>query len=411
LNPLRKITVVAGGHLATCPRMLKAADALHEAGYGVRVISTVNTPWAAAADRDLYERRRWGWERVDYTREGNPARWAVSGLRARYATALARGLDTHAPLFVVSRALGRVHSELVRAILREKSDLIYGGQRGAIAAVVEASRISGTPCGVDFEDFHCGEDGPEDGTLRNELSAVVMADASRHAAFLTAGSAAIARACEERFGVRPVPINNVFRLPLPPVMDRAPGPLRVYWFSQTIGPGRGLEDMVDAAGYARLDGELHLRGVSAPGYVAALSARAAKTSPSLRLEVHPPGDPDHMIDSCRGFDAGISADQGHIPNRQINLSNKALTYPLAGLALVLTDTEGHQPLAADLFGEAVVYAPGHIAVLGDGLARWSNVRALKRAREASWEAARTRWHWEHPLERDALLACVAKVVS
>jgi glycosyltransferase involved in cell wall biosynthesis len=408
---MKKVTVVAGGHLATCPRMLKAADALHESGYAVRVISTVNTPWAAAADRELHARRNWAWETIDYTRHGDAARWLVSGLRMRASLLLARGLNGHSPGVVASRALGRVHPELVDAILREPADVIYGGQRGAIAAVVEASRRSGTPCGVDFEDFHCGEDEPAEGALRDDLSAAVMAEASRYAAFVTAGSAAIADACEAKFGIRPTPIDNVFRLPLPPILDRAPGPLRLYWFSQSIGPGRGLEDVVDAAGEARLEIELHLRGVSAGGYVPELRARAARTAPSLWIDVHAPGDPDRMIDSCRGFDAGISAEQGHIPNRQINLPNKALTYPLAGLALVLTDTKGHRPLAADLGGEGIVYEPGRHDALAEGLARWSNPRDLRRAREAAWEAARRRWHWEHPLEREALLACVAKVVS
>ena len=33
-----RICVVTAGHLSTSPRMLKAADALHAAGYHVRVV-------------------------------------------------------------------------------------------------------------------------------------------------------------------------------------------------------------------------------------------------------------------------------------------------------------------------------------------------------------------------------------
>jgi hypothetical protein len=407
----RKVTIVAGGHLSTCPRMLKAADALAEAGYAVRVITTVNTPWARAADLELHARRPWQWETVDYTRDGDAARWLLSGVRTKSSLLLAKGLNGHTPSGVAASAMGRVHRELVQAIVREPSDVIYGGQRGAIAAVVEASRISGVPCGVDFEDFHCEEDEPGQGRLRNDLSALIMREASVHAAFTTAGSAAIADACAARFGVRPLPINNVFHLPMTPVLDRAPGALRLYWFSQTIGGGRGLEDVVDAVGMARIPCELHLRGLPASGYVESLRARAAAVAPQLHIEAHAPGDPDRMIDCCRGFDAGISAEQGHIQNRQINLSNKALTYPLAGLALVLTDTDGHRPLSADLCGAAVVYEPGDVRALADGLARWRDERELRRAREAAWEAAVRRWHWEHPLERDALLAQVKEVAG
>ena len=40
----KKVCVVTAGHLSTCPRKLKAADALHADGYVVRVVSAVHTP-------------------------------------------------------------------------------------------------------------------------------------------------------------------------------------------------------------------------------------------------------------------------------------------------------------------------------------------------------------------------------
>ena len=39
-----RITVVTSGHLSTCPRMLKSADALAEAGYNVHVVATSTEP-------------------------------------------------------------------------------------------------------------------------------------------------------------------------------------------------------------------------------------------------------------------------------------------------------------------------------------------------------------------------------
>jgi len=53
-----RICVMTAGHLSTCPRMLKAADALAEAGYRVRVVSARHTGWAAASDAEVC--RRWG---------------------------------------------------------------------------------------------------------------------------------------------------------------------------------------------------------------------------------------------------------------------------------------------------------------------------------------------------------------
>lgn len=409
----RRVTVVTAGHLATCPRMLKAADAFHGAGYDVRVISTCNTPWAADADRELHARRGWRWDVVDFTREGAPGRWLASGIRARVAESIARVLDELTPDAVAQAAYGRIHADLVRAILSEPQDLIYGGTTGAIGAAAEASRRSGTPCAVDFEDFHCGEHAPGTyGTLHNRLARRIMTRSAAQAEFVTAGSAAIARACRDELGIPAIPIHNVFPLPAPAVVRKGDGPLRLYWFSQTIGPGRGLEDVVTAAGKSGVACELHLRGGAMQDYVSALEAYARAAAPNLGVSIHAPTSPDLMVDGCRPFDIGLAAEGVQVPNRALSLTNKALTYPLAPLALAMTDTPGQRELAADLNGHAVVYAPGDVEQLADGLSRWSADRKrLQDAKEATWEAARRRWHWDHPLERDTLLGVVERVLS
>jgi glycosyltransferase involved in cell wall biosynthesis len=410
----RRITVVTAGHLSTCPRMVKAAAALHESGYDVHVISARHTPWAVQSDRDLHARRAWRWEVVDCSREASSLRWFISGARAKAASAVTARANGRVPLRLAAASFSRAHADLVAAIMRTPSDLILNGGGGAIAAAVEASRRMGTPCGVDFEDFHCAEHDGEtgNGRSRDAVAARIIADAIQHASFVTAGSDAIADACEQRFGRRPVPIHNVFRLPAPPASTRAAGPLRLYWFSQTIGAGRGLEDLVRAAGRARVSCELHLRGVAANGYLEGLHALASAEARALRIVIHAPADPDSMIDACRPFDAGIAAEPGHGRNNALALSNKALTYPLAGLALVMTDTPGQRPLAGDLGGDALLYAPGDIERLSEGLARWAaDPAALQRAREAAWHAAQRRWHWDHDCERGALLRCIRTVLA
>ena len=408
---LRRVTVVTAGHLATCPRMLKAADALHGAGYDVRVVSTSHTPWAAAADRELKARRAWRWTVIPHDRATAPARWLTSGVRQRLAELVARRDVGSAPQRVVTAAFSRIHAELVAAILGEPTDFIYAGTSGAVGAAADAARRSGVPFALDFEDFHCGEhDATPWGTRRNELAARVMGDAVRGASFVTAGSAAIGRACQERFGIVPVVINNVFPLNGAPASRDDGELLRLYWFSQTVGTGRGLEDVIAAAGLARLRAELHLRGRAAQRYLEALGARAARLAPTLKIVHHSPADPDHIVDGCRAFDIGLSLEPGHTLNNALSLSNKTLTYPLAGLAMVVTDTPGQRPLAADLGPDAIVYAPGEIQRLADGLRTWADDRrTLRRAQQASWEAARRRWHWEHPLERDRFLSAVEAV--
>jgi hypothetical protein len=411
----RRICVVTAGHLSTCPRMLKAADAFHEAGYQVRMISTRTSGWMTAADEAVAASRRWQWRVVNYDRSEASATWLRSGARHKAARVFAN-LMTSVPPSVATAAFARVHRELVDAILDEPCDLIYGGTTGAIAAAAEAGRRSGTAFAVDFEDFHCAEHGLPDGDLSNSLGGVVMRWASEGAAFVTAGSAAIARACRDDLQIPAVPINNVFPLPAS-APDGSDGVARhgrfaVYWFSQTIGPQRGLEDVIRALGLTARDATLTLRGCSAPGYVESLRQMAAITAPRVEIRVTPPVSPTRMVDECRGFDLGVSAEQGHVRNRLLNLPNKATTYPLAGLPVALTDTPGQRPLAADLGEGALVFAPGdHETLAGKLLPLMADEDRLARARDASWRAAKTRWHWEHELEREKLLSVVKSVLA
>jgi glycosyltransferase involved in cell wall biosynthesis len=393
--------------------MLKAADALAGNGYRVRLVSTRHMAWADDADRDVLRRRpgAWTWTPVDYRRRGAAVAFTWTGARRR-AAAAAAGLSGSArlPLALGARAYSRAHTELVAAALAEPADLYYGGTTGALAAVAEAARCAGEPFGLDLEDFHPAEHAAGRGAgLAHALADRILLDALPRARFLTTSSEAIAGAYADRYGVVPRVVHNTFPLPTePPDLEPSPGEgLRLYWFSQTIGPGRGLEDVVRAAGLAAIPVEMHLRGRALPDYVRTLERLAEDQAPLLKLVVHPPAPPDAMVALCAGYDVGLAVESPHVLNHDLCASNKSYTYLVAGLAVVLTDTAGQRPLAADLGDGVLSYRPGDVDALAAGLRRWAEDKtALAAAKVAAWRAAGRRWHWEHPAERGALLAAV-----
>jgi glycosyltransferase involved in cell wall biosynthesis len=415
---MARICIVTAGHLATCPRMLKAADALAGAGYRVRVVSTRYVDWATAADTEVRRVREgnWEWTVVDYHRRSGRRTSLWSGLRLHAAKALARGLGLgRCPLAVAARAYGRVHPELLRAALARPVDLFYGGTTGALAAVALAGRRARVPYALDLEDFHSAEQDDDPASrLAHGMAERIERAVLPGAAFLTAGSVAIASAYASKYGVCPIPINNTFPLPTatPDLTPSVGEGLRLYWFSQTIGPGRGLEDAVEAMGLADILGELHLRGLAIPDYLETLRELADDVAPELKIVCHEPAPPDSMVDLCRGYDVGLALEQEHVLNRALCLTNKAFTYMLGGLALVLTDTPGQRPLGLDVGEGAILYAPGDVPALAAGLKRWAEDKCiLARARAAGWQAAQRRWHWEHPAERGALLGAVARALA
>ena len=406
------VCVVTAGHLSTCPRMLKAADALAGAGYDVRVVSTNHTQWAAAADRQVLATRTWASTVVDYDRDTAPVVQAGTGVRFRAAKALSAALGSaRVPMKVAIRAYSRIHDELVRAVTDGPADFVYGGTTGALAAVAESAARLRVPYGIDFEDLHSGEHA-SDGAMSNVLAARIEHEVIGGASFATAGSPMIADAYEQAYGVRPIPVHNTFSLLWPLTLgERGDRPLRVYWFSQTLGPGRGLEDVI--RGIGRMGGtvELHLRARPIPSYVDALLSLQREVAPRLLIVRHDPAAPDDMVRLAKSFDVGLACDEPIGLSRQFCLANKIFTYLAAGVPVVMSRTPAQARLEATLDGAAFGYDCGDVDSIACVFSRLASDPSLLRAAQgAARVAAEDRWHWEHPEDRGALLAAVAGAI-
>lgn len=411
----RRVTVVTSGHLSTCPRMLKAADALADAGYAVHVVATRHEAWATAADVDVRSRRDWPLTVVDYHRGARGSVYWRSGVEHRSARALTHAAGVaRVPQAIASRAFARVHAALVRAILATPADLIYGGTTGALAAIAEAGRRSGTLYAVDFEDFHSAETSGPDAPFVDALAERIERAAIARAVFLTTSSEKIADAYHAKYHVTAAVIHNAFPLPpRAPDFSRAPGtPLRVYWFSQTIGPGRGLEPAIAALGRVGVAAELTLLGRPHGGFLDALRGAARAQAPQVAIVHRDPAPPDSMIDAARGQDIGLALDHGGPLNRDLCVTNKALTYVLAGVPVLIADTPGQRALGIDLGRGARLVDPRDVGALADAFAAWANDPAsLECAKRTAWHAATRRWHWEHDEERGTLYRLVDEALA
>jgi glycosyltransferase involved in cell wall biosynthesis len=316
---------------------------------------------------------------------------------------------------VVRRAQSRPYDELLQAVVRERADFFYGGTARALAVTQVAARRWRVPYALDLEDFHSEEsDEAHGGRLANQLAERIERDVLPGAAFLTAGSTAIADAYGEKYGLHPLPIHNTFALPdtAPPLDVPLDDGLRLYWFSQTIGRGRGLEDAVRAIGIAGIPGMLALRGLPSPGYLDELHALARDVAPRLRITQHDPAPPDAMIELARGHHIGLALERTEPRNRDLCLTNKAFIYMLGGLAVAFSSTRGQRTLAHSLGIAAVCYAPGDVADLAARFRCWyQDPSHLRAAKSAAWEAAHRRWHWDHAEERGALLRAVRRLTA
>jgi glycosyltransferase involved in cell wall biosynthesis len=274
---------------------------------------------------------------------------------------------------------------------------------GALPAAALAARRYGARLGFDAEDYHRGQfaDGTADGR------AIVQAFEERYLPlcdYVTAASPGIADAYAPLCQTKPDVILNVFPLadrpPSPPA--RADGRIRLYWFSQLIGGGRGLEHVASALGQLQdLPVELHVRGTWQPGFAARLSdiVRGAGGSPD-RLVSHGPGAPSEMARLAAACDVGLALEIGDTRNSGLALSNKIFTYLLAGLPVLATATEAQAALGREL-GPAIALTPiGDVRGMADAIRRWAtDLAALAAARQAAWALAETRYNWDIEQQR------------
>src|SRR3989338_6803737 len=406
---IKKICLVTSGQPSTNPRVVQSADALCEAGYRVHVIASYWAAWAAAADKTLMANRKWTFECAGGTPGTAKIRYYRTRLRHKAARVPAFWLPGVAAL--EDAAIGRATADLERAAVRNPADLYIAHYLPGLVAASKAAARHGARFGFDAEDFHSGQLSADPGSPEARWAAGVEKRYIPGCDFVTASSPEIAGTYRDLCGLAAVPavLLNVFPLALGPQEPPLPagrGPLTLFWFSQTIGEGRGLEDVIRAM--ARLCGaaELHIAGRFFPGYRERLSAlvESEGVDPSCVVP-HGIVPPEDLARFSAGWDVGLAAETSNDRNRQLVLSNKLFTYLLAGNAVAATSTSAQASIAATL-GEAVwLYAPGDPSGLAEGLRRWmSDPEALARSRRAARAAAEKIYNWDR--EKEKLLALV-----
>jgi glycosyltransferase involved in cell wall biosynthesis len=169
----------------------------------------------------------------------------------------------------------------------------------------------------------------------------------------------------------------------------------LYWYSQVIGPGRGLEDAVNALALLERPCELHLRGSSLPGYDEQLTTLAAKLGVIDSLFIHPPCPPDDLIREAARYDIGLALENTVELNRLICVTNKIFTYMNAGLAIVASDTPGQRGIMAQAPDAGLVCRMNDAESLAAAVnSLISDPNRLKEMQKASRLAAENRFNWE-----------------
>jgi hypothetical protein len=184
----RIVCLVTPGHVASNPRLVKEANALHLAGFQVRVVA--GDYMAEMRPLDATVLKTVGW-RCSQVRIRSTLRHVVNTALHRGAR---RGVTRIRTLTLATWANSSMSHALGTAASSEPADLYVGHNLPALPAVAVAARRWGTRFGFDAEDDHIGELDPV-ATKRTDLVARRLIERSLipRCAHLTAASPGIAR--------------------------------------------------------------------------------------------------------------------------------------------------------------------------------------------------------------------------
>ncbi len=392
-----KIIILTTGQPSTNPRMVKEYQALKEAGYEVKVFYSYWQDWAVEADNKLFSEGTL--HLPDFTMVGgSPFSDKFNYNLSRVFHKLNKFIYAKTGWKIVS-STSRVTSYLTTAARKTKADLYIAHNIGALPAAVAGAKKWDAKAGFDAEDFHRGdfkkwESPQQQHVIKIEDKFIPLCN------YLTAGSPLIGAAYEKLYiGKRFLPVNNVFsKRFLQSIIPGNSNVLSLFWFSQTVGPYRGIEAVVHAMNLlpTSMNVELYLLGQLSVGFDNVL----LDISLSKKIHFLPPSSPNEVFAISAQYDIGLSIEIPYCNNKDFCLANKMFTYMLAGNCIVFSDTSAQVKFLKENPGSGFIYKSENKQQLAALINRlYENRTELLDARSNARQLASLEFNWEKEGEK------------
>ncbi len=393
---MAKILILIGGHLCTAPRPQKEAQTLANAGHDVTVRGFWFDPELVERDRLLITNKKWRFQPIiDFQPTHRLENWKIR-LQGRLAKEQFQQFGTFSP-----GLLGYGAKAMLNAARQARADLTIVHSE---AGLWVGNRLldEGFCVGVDFEDWFSEDLLPEARATRPIAQLKTLESRLvRECTYCLTTSHALAEALAEAYQApKPTVIYNAF-----PWAERSqidyqkrdrnnPNLPSLHWFSQTIGPGRGLETLFQALPHLRMPVEMHLRG----NYPESARQWLEPLVPSEwrdRLFIHPTVPNAELLSRIAEHDIGLALECTDIPSRNLTITNKLFQYLQAGLAVISTDTAGQQEILSQFPAIGRLIPSNNPVALAQALKDLvCEPERLNASKTASLQAAQAEFCWE-----------------
>ena len=390
------IVLVAAGQPATNPRLLKEALCLAANGYQITVVFCFSADWADLFDAQIIN--------------DNPSiNWILAGGHPKaqkisfFISRLLNRLFKYSSFFIKAHkkySLNRASWALIKASKKLQANLYIGHNLAALPAVAIAAKEKKAIYAFDAEDYHRGQFPNE--SKESKLSAFIEDSYIPGAAYLTAASPLIAAKYKEHYpNLNPIVINNLFSLNnicTQPLEYRNMEVLKLFWFSQTVGSGRGIEKIIEVM---RILKDIPLQFTILGECKKDEKKRLLDLADGFesQIEFLPPVEEKEIFYIASQHHIGLALEVEGTINRDICLTNKIFTYLLSGLAIVATNTAAQVLFFKTYPDIGKVFNKDKIEELETIIRNWyEHPAALNEMKVNSLALAKSKYNWEEEQE-------------
>ncbi|MCX6278691.1 MAG: hypothetical protein NT004_11405 [Bacteroidetes bacterium] len=409
---MKRVCILTQSHLCRNPRVVKEASALNEAGYDVTIITTFALRKLLDEDKTLINTSEIKFIGAINLIPGQASKLSI--LKNRIVKRIAEELVARFGIETIS-ALGYGYRRNLRIAKAEKADLYICHEEISTALGCKLIK-AGFKVAFDFEDWYSHAfSGESDKRRPSKLMAKYERFALKNGLLTYTTSASLSKALAEFAGAKPPNVlNNVFPLSerkndYHQYKDRTDlDATTIHWYSQTIGPDRGLEIVAKALAMVSKPIELHLRGSITGNYKAEFGA-IFPFDKGHKLFFHDLVPHVELISRIKEHDIGLAAELYDPINRKLTIINKIMQYLLAGIAVIASDTEGQKevarqaPLAVFLYGHD---SPEQLAQQITTLA--SDPEKLRLAKETALRISESYYCWD--VQKVWLLSWIKQII-
>jgi glycosyltransferase involved in cell wall biosynthesis len=390
----KKVLLLTASHLSSCPRLLKEADLLFVQGADIHILYLNSLSFLESLDNKIRDKHpNWNFYPISWNgSKSNKLKVLLSKIIYKLNTYFAFNDD-----YIQSTS-----KVLIDATLNIKADLYIAHHPSLLPAVAKAAHKYKAKFIYDIEDAFPFVD--QENFLSNPNKDIVNIEKKyiNEAVLLSTASPLYANLYKSLYDLTVEPINllNVFNVkqnePIEFKDRKDLSKTSLYWFSQTVGLNRGLQDVFNAIN--ELDSskyELHIRGNCKEDVKYYLLSLITNTQQLKNIYFHELISNDELEIRNAEHDIGLALEAPNSLNRDLCISNKILDYISKGLMVVATNTKGHSYILSKLNANSYLYEPGNVQKLKSILSVLiNNTEEISNLKSKSLKLAEDKYNWD-----------------